>query len=322
MDHIPHSEQGVPDELKAWLGEQPQEEANALEQAWNLAVHAQQFDLPSEPDTERFGQMREEVLRAAAQEQVHVRTHLRLVSTPILRIAASLVVLVLAGTFLWTRPISHTAPVGDQLSVQLSDGSTVSLNSGSRLVHNRSFGSKNRRVTLKGEAFFDVAHSDTPFIVETFNGTVTVLGTRFNVRAWESDEDPETVVALERGSVLLESRAKAATPVVLEPGQVSRISGEAGPSAPEQADIEQKTAWRLGGLFFNDTPVGVVVDEIKRRFDVEVEMLPPSLRQERVTLRLSDARDAEFALSMIAMAREYTLRETDGVFSLTMPVHE
>ena len=151
---------------------------------------------------------------------------------------------------------------------------------------------------------------------------MTVLGTRFNVRAWESDEDPETVVALERGSVLLESRAKAATPVVLEPGQVSRISGEAGPSAPEQADIEQKTAWRLGGLFFNDTPVGVVVDEIKRRFDVEVEMLPPSLRQERVTLRLSDARDAEFALSMIAMAREYTLRETDGVFSLTMPVHE
>ena len=125
MDHIPHSEQGVPDELKAWLGEQPQEEANALEQAWNLAVHAQQFDLPSEPDTERFGQMREEVLRAAAQEQVHVRTHLRLVSTPILRIAASLVVLVLAGTFLWTRPISHTAPVGDQLSVELSDCSTV-----------------------------------------------------------------------------------------------------------------------------------------------------------------------------------------------------
>lgn len=317
-NHIPDSENGLPVELEAWLNEQPPEEAQALEHTWHLATHAQLFDVPGEPDPDRFKQMREGVLEAATHSvSVTPRPSLRLVTGHWLKIAASLILLVLAGSLWWAQPISHVAPIGEQLRVQLSDGSSVSLNSGSRLAYNRLFGSSNRRIRLRGEAFFDVAHNETPFVVETFNGTVTVLGTRFNVRAWDSDDVPETIVALEEGSVLLESRSKETKPVVLEPGQVSRISGNAAPTSPTSVDIDQKTAWRLGGLFFIDAPVGVVVDEIKRRFDVEVDVQPLSLRRERVTLRLSEARDAEFALSMIAMAREYTLEETNGVFSLT-----
>ena len=324
-NHLPHNENGLPVELEAWLNEQPKEEAKELEDVWTLAAHAQHFDIPSEPDEQRFDRMRAEVLQSAARsEQTSTRFHvsLRLVKMHTLKIAASLVLLVLAGSLWWTRPISYKAPAGDQMNVQLSDGSTVSLNSGSRLVHNRSFGSNNRRVQLNGEAFFDVMHGDTPFIVETFNGSVTVLGTRFNVRAWDSDYEPETVVALERGSVLLESRSQDATPVVLEPGQVSRILGKEAPTAPVLDNVEQRTSWRSGGLYFNDRPVGAVLDEIKRRYDVQVDISPVSLRQERITLVTSGEQGAESVLTVVARVRGYTLRETNGVFSLTMREHE
>ena len=322
MQDSPHSDNEkpkLPGELEVWLKEKPFEEAKALEDIWNLAVHAQKFDVPSEPDPERFGKMRNEVFRSTAKSStlsLRTDTRLRLVSQHWLKMAAAVVLLVLAGSVWWTQPITFTAPVGDQLSVKLSDGSTVSMNSGTRLAHNRSFGSTNRRVKLKGEAFFDVAHDDAPFVVETFNGTITVLGTRFNVRAWESDEEPETVVALEQGSVLLSSRSKEKKPVVLEPGQVSRISGSLAPTPPEIEDIDKRTAWRAGGLYFVDIPVGVAVDEIKRRYDVNVQVEPLELRQERITLVTNGEHDAETALAFIARVRNYTLEKTNGVFLL------
>ena len=309
---------GLPVEVKALLEDYPQEEARSLEEIWTLAAHARQFDTPAETNPERFDLLREAVFHEVTQTP-KVAVHLRLVTSRTLRIAATLIILVLAGSLLWSRPVIYKAPQGNQRSVQLADGSTVTLNSGSQISHKKTFGSKNRQIKLKGEAFFEVAHHETPFTVETFNGTVTVLGTRFNVRAWDNEEAPETVVVLEQGSVQLASRTRGAAPVVLKPGESSRISGATAPTPPTPINVGQSTAWRVGGLYFVDEPVGVVIDEIVRRFDVEVRVLPRSLRQERVSLRLSEARSAGEALSMIAIARDYTLREANGVFTLITP---
>ena len=312
----------LPVEVEAWLDEQPVEDAQALKEVWTLAAHAQLFDPPCELDEKRFDQMctavhaaTKTVKRASKSD----RASMRLLNMRLLKVAASLIILVFAGSFWWTRPIVHVAPWGDQLSVHLPDGSDVALNSGSQLLHRRSFGSENRRVTLRGEAFFDVAHSHTPFLVETFNGTVTVLGTRFNVRAWESDDVPETVVVLEQGSVLLRGLTVDVDPVILKPGEISRISGVDAPSAPILVDINQNMSWRSGGLMFVDQRVGVVADEIQRRFNVQVKIIPESLRQERVTFRLSEVRNAEEVLSIVAVARGYTLEETNGLFKLVKP---
>ena len=311
----------LPEEVQAWLQEHAPQETQSIEEIWALAAHARQFDPPAEPDQERFARMRSAVLQEATTPPARP-VLLRLVTSRMLKIAASLLILALAGSLWWTRPIAYTTAPGDQQTVQLADGTTVVLNSGSRLTHKPTFGSKDRAVKLQGEAFFIVAHHETPFTVDTFNGTVTVLGTRFNVRAWDNEEAPETVVVLEQGSVQFASRTSGTVPVVLKPGESSTISGASAPSTPVPTNIGQSIAWREGGLYFIDKPVGVVIDEIARRFDVEVKTMPPSVRQERVSLRLSEARSAGEALSMIAIARNYTLREANGVFTLITPSQE
>ena len=312
---------GLPVEVQSWLKDYPQEEAQSLEEIWTLAAHARQFDPPVALDRDRFSQMRDTVLQETKKEPARLVV-LHFVTGRVLRIAASLVVLALVGGLFWTRPISYSTPPGVQRTVQLDDGSTVFLNSGSRLTHKKTFGKNHRAVKLKGEAFFDVAHHETPFTVETFNGTVTVLGTRFNVRARDNEQEPETVVVLEQGSVRFTSRTNGTPSVVLKPGETSTIAGASAPSTPAPTNVGQSTSWRVGGLYFIDEPVGVVIDEIARRFDVEVRVIPLSLRQERVSLRLSEARSAGEALSMMAIARNYTLREANGVFTLITPSQE
>ncbi len=326
-DQNPHNDSAsfsLPVEVEDLLKEQSAEEVEGIKEAWVLSAHAQQFEAPMEPDAERFEQMRlgvhaakKPIEKTANKTSASHYAPLRLISTHAFRIAASLVILVMATIFWWTRPVIHEAPFGDQLSVHLSDGSEVSLNSGSRLSHERSFGGNTREVTLRGEAFFDVAHSDTPFIVETFNGKVTVLGTRFNVRAWDSDDVPETVVVLEEGSVLFGGHAEDIVPVVLKPGELSRISGRSAPTPPAVVDVSQSIAWRIGSLMFVDQRIGVVTDEVERRFNVEI-IVAPELREERVTVRLSDARNAEEVLSVVAIARGYKVEQVEGVFELSM----
>lgn len=312
----------LPGEVADWLSEEPAENARAIQKVWTLAGHAQQFDPIATPDEVRFNEMRAAVLSSAkpgSQSSDRPGPKLRLISPLTLRIAASLLLLVLVGVFWWTRPVAYEAPLGDSLQLTLSDGSGIVLNSGSRLTLRRSFGKNDRDLTLDGEAFFDVAHASVPFNVSTFNGTITVLGTRFNVRAWTSDDQPETVVALEEGSVLLRNELGDAAEVILKPGEVSRISGSDRPSVPSLADLNQALAWRQGAWMFVDKGVGVIADEVSRRFDVVIDIQPASLRQERVTVRLNEARNAEEVLSLIAVARGFQLEASTNSFKLTRP---
>lgn len=313
---------GLPAELEALLREKTEEDAASLGKAWQLAGHASLLDMPVTPEDARFEQMRREVLAAtqvAASKPAADRPALRLIHTQWFRIAASLLILMIAGGIWWSRPVSYEAPIGKIININLADGSEIALNSGSRLTHSRSFGFGKRQVKLKGEAFFDIAHDETPFLVETFNGQIRVLGTRFNVRSWESDDTPETVVALEEGSVLFTAHHYSDASVVLKPGEISRILKTSTPTNPEPVEVSQNFAWRSGGIIFVDKEVGVVVDEIQRRFGVNVEISPVSLRKERVSLRLSEVRSAEEVLSTIADVRGYMLQEANSQYKLLMP---
>lgn len=311
----------LPAELEAWIGEQTEDEAAMLKEVWTLAGHAQAYDLPVEPDAQRFTQLTTAVKAATGASSnstvVFLTGHLRLVHTNVLKMAAVILVLVLAGGAFLMRPVVYQAPAGAQVQIALADGSQVTLNSGSRLVHRRLFDWRHRDVELQGEGFFDVAHGAMPFTVKTFNGQVTVLGTRFNVRAWEGDTDPETEVVLEEGSVRFTTHSAGSTPVILKPGERSIVRGTAEmPSAPEQVNPAQQLAWRRGGFLFVNRPVGAVLNEVARRFAVEIDA-PASLRQETVSLRLNETRDAEEVLQTIAATRGYTLEKSGNQYKLT-----
>ncbi|MGC3945423.1 MAG: FecR domain-containing protein [Chryseolinea sp.] len=130
--------------------------------------------------------------------------------TWILRIAASVVVLLLASYGIYRMATPEQAPLptslvknstGRNTRIVLPDSSVVYLNTNSTLEYPASFGLVSRNVTLRGEGYFEVKKGSKPFIVNAESLTITVKGTRFNVRAYK--DDPQARATLEEGSIEL-----------------------------------------------------------------------------------------------------------------------
>jgi len=147
--------------------------------------------------------------------------------------AASIAALLSLTVWLaWRRQEEKAAPVavsgvkdsvvvalnGERKKVVLPDSTTVHLNSGSRLSYNKDFGKGNRQVWLNGEAFFEVTKDAAhPFLVNTDRMTVKVLGTVFNVKAYNTKEDIETTVV--EGKVEVSLKEGAEKKVILLPSE-------------------------------------------------------------------------------------------------------
>ena len=117
--------------------------------------------------------------------------------------------------------IEVIAPIGSRTVVQLSDGSEVHLNYGSKIKYPQVFSGDTREVILSGEGYFQVAHNpDKPFIVNTGKLNVKALGTVFNVLAYPGEDNIETTLI--EGKVVLEQTEngfKTKTIGAMEPGQ-------------------------------------------------------------------------------------------------------
>jgi ferric-dicitrate binding protein FerR (iron transport regulator) len=138
-------------------------------------------------------------------------------------------------------------------------------------------------VRLEGEAFFEVTSAGAPFAVETHNARVEVLGTSFNVRAHANES--ETTVALVHGRVSVAATGATVTgarAAQLAPGETV-VVGQAGLGRPARADIQRATAWRTGALEFEDRPLGDVLEEVERRYGVEIEIAAGTASESRVS---------------------------------------
>lgn len=245
--------------------------------------------------------------------------------------SAAAVVVAAVAVVLWLQPRTVTVPYGSMQTVELADGSVVELSSGSRLTYSNFIGRDERRVELEGEAFFDVAHAERPFIVETFNASVSVLGTRFNVRAWPKDAIPETAVAVASGRVAVESlqpprdapetsapaTQRPTDKVVLEPGQsTSVVRDSTAVREPAFVTLDHVVAWRSGGMAFVDQPVGSVFTAIERRFNVDVEVSHPGIRHRLLTYLNPQPASAEEVLSDVCHTLNLRYRRTANGFAI------
>ena len=214
-------------------------------------------------------------------------------------LAAAAVVL---AAVLWPRTTTVGAG-GAVLAVALPDGSAVTLAPGSEIAYRRGLSGDERRVTLEGEGYFDVATDGRPFVVETFNAEVDVLGTEFDVLAWPGAASAETAVALVEGSVRLRparaSDTARAGGVVLEPGEVARVAGGAV-TPPVAADVAAVVAWRGGGFSVVDAPLGVVAAALEGRFGRPIGLAPGVDAGRRLTLLLPAADSADVVLRDLA----------------------
>lgn len=156
----------------------------------------------------------------------------------------------------------------------LVDGTRVWLNAGSSIRYFASNAGPERKVEVSGEAYFEVAKDKTrPFIVSRNNVAVTVLGTHFNVNAYE-DEAAIKVTLLE-GSVRVDRRKEGVNEpgsVVIQPGQQASVSNlDAQISVNKKANIDEVMAWKNGLFSFNRSDLKTVMRQLTRWYDVQVE---------------------------------------------------
>lgn len=162
--------------------------------------------------------------------------------------------------------VTAATPKGGTYFVVLQDGTKAWLNADSKLEFFSSYANKAQRlVKLTGEAYFEVAKDTArPFIVNSSGQQVEVLGTHFNVNAY--NEEPLVRTTLLEGSVAVRGNANT---VVLKPNQQSAVAGN-GSIAVKPVDPSEALAWKSGRFIFNNTPMQVVMRQIARWYDVEV----------------------------------------------------
>jgi transmembrane sensor len=165
-----------------------------------------------------------------------------------------------------------TTPKGGAYMLELPDGTRVWLNAASSLQYLPvKVKAAERRVTLQGEAYFEVAKDKTkPFFVETAHQVVKVLGTHFNVSAYL--DEPNTRTTLFEGSVLVhESRHGvkfAGNQAVLVPGQQSLWTPKGFKIAA--ADVKEALAWKNGYFIFNEETLGSIMQKVSRWYNIDV----------------------------------------------------
>ncbi len=157
-----------------------------------------------------------------------------------------------------------TTPRGGQYQLTLPDGSNVWLNATSSLHFPGSFIGDERKVQLTGEAYFEVAKDkDHPFIVEFGKNSVRVLGTEFNIMAYE--DEPHQQTTLINGSVLLQNLNKKVT---LKPGVMGVLNQER--IELSNVDVERITAWKDGRIALDNTDIPTLMRQISRWYDVDI----------------------------------------------------
>lgn len=163
-------------------------------------------------------------------------------------------------------------PKGGKYQVRLPDGSKVWLNSASTLRYPTTFAFNERKVHLKGEAYFEIApNKKKPFRVESDNQVVEVLGTHFNINSYDDEDFVKTTLLEGSVKVILNSKTNSITSTrFLKPGEQSFTNSSRSAIRIENADTEKAIAWKNGYFKFKNTPIKEIMREIERWYDVEL----------------------------------------------------
>lgn len=181
----------------------------------------------------------------------------------VLFISSAAAIAILFSLYFYTNSLTSnfSTSFGEQKNVTLLDGSEVELNAKSILSYKKYNWTSNRKVTLKGEAFFKVTKGAT-FQVETDNGTVTVLGTEFNIN---TQEDFFSVQCYE-GKVM----------VIQEKDTTYLTKGNAYQNSNKHIEnwnfSEKKPAWQDGETSFKSAPLDIVIASLEKQFEIEIQL--------------------------------------------------
>jgi transmembrane sensor len=267
-----------------------------------------------------------------------------------LKIAASILILViLASLVIWRdipvlagwqeRKLELDVPSGEKSKAILADGTTVWINSESKLIYPVGFRGRERKVILEGEAYFDVTKvKKSPFVVYTQDVRVQVLGTKFNVKSYPKDRTIETTVV--EGSVRVEDEEEKVrfSPVLLKSSERMVLQKEypkekstalkkeipketiqkIEPSADNEIMIshvnpDNITCWKDHLLVFDNESLEEIALKMSRWYKVQVMIMDPELKTQHYTGKFVNNESIEQVLEAINLTTpiHYTMNKTD-----------
>ncbi|WP_170154626.1 FecR family protein [Mangrovibacterium diazotrophicum] len=191
-------------------------------------------------------------------------------------------------------------PRGGEYKLTLADGTQVWLNCESELHYPVAFNGDVRKVSLKGEAFFDVTKSTKPFIVETEDVNVRVLGTRFNVSAYRDEDAVKTT--LTRGLVNVESKLVngSLVEVSLKPGDQAEYLRSDAQLLRQTVDTTLYVGWIDGYFRFEGQTLDQVMRNLSRWYDVDYHISAGVDRQKRLFGKLNRQDDFDIIMGMVS----------------------
>lgn len=238
--------------------------------------------------------------------------------------AAAAVLAVLLGTNIYLLADKEPAvsmnvvevPKGQRASLTLSDGTKVWLNSYSRLSYPAQFAGKQREVKLEGEGFFEVAHNkELPFIVQVNLLKVKVLGTKFNLKAYQGES---SFITLTEGKVEVETNNREQK-ITMSPNQQVSYSKEQGLMLDRVANAHVVKSWTQGEAAYIDEPLAEILNDLERKFDVKIAINDQALADETFTCRVKEANTINQVLNLLKETRRLDYQITGNNVRIYKP---
>lgn len=298
-------------QLHVWMAQLPEHEKHYLEVKKILELSSKHYlqsskersDINIDLEWGRF-------VSAISDKEVPIRAIVPENSSRLwLRIAATLLLLVVSGFiinyFVFNNTEMQFRSGNSTLPVTLPDGSKIILNKNSRLSYASNFGEEDRRVTLKGEAFFDVERNPLkPFVIAVNQAEVEVLGTSFNVQGYDDRKEIEVIVqtGVVRFSVQQENRE-----VELMAGQKGVYSKEARKLISGVNEDLNFLSWNTRKIVFVENDLRSVVETLNETYQVNI-ILPATIPSTCIVTVTFDHQTLESVLNVLKTTLNLTYK--------------
>lgn len=251
---------------------------SALKKIWKTTDNYADNSLQHSLDSFRQNRMN---LASQNHHLMVIRYVMRYVAILFLPLAVGLVVWWISSDYYSksNEIIECYVPNGNLKSIVLSDGTIVSVNSGTTLLYPKFFTGNVRQIYLSGEAHFEVAKDARhPFIVRVGQLNVQVLGTHFDVNAYSDDDDVTTT--LEEGSVKLCDSGRDKVLCILKPNEQVVFNRRKKQYTKYIVDAMLYSSWINGGLNFDNQSLDKIISTLEHHFNIKM-MIDPTLNMER-----------------------------------------
>lgn len=268
---------------------------------------------------DRRAYLQQELLSRQESDNTMPAPVMKLRRKPWLKYAASILILITAGLLAYlkygSRALAHPANyeyytgLHDRKTILLPDSTVVMLNENSRLLINRDFDAHHRQVTITGEAFFDVQHDAAhPFLVNTTQYTIRVLGTTFNVRSYPGKDTTETTLLTGKIEIIRDTTGgKAEQKIVLKPNEkfmLTAVAAGTGAQPDRQPPLNKgevikpvmdtasrrltETSWARNKMEIKDRTLGEIAIQLEAWYGIAIRFADDTVKSYRYTATFDD----------------------------------